>query len=307
MLDEFALMPATLLPRGYLSPDHFEILVKPLERAFLERALIRDLHNAHWREYVTKEQMVDAPIWASKMLEAFIQNKRLRPVREEKSDRPRTDSEWYDEAKLSNEREKLTGIIVAEKLNEHRGNVSSVRDLDDAHFWKDRHARVVKRTVENYIQELNLIIECANSFMLIEPNFMPENKRFSGFFLGLLEEIKKKNKGTPRIELHCKKKNFQNLGAESVKKFFDRHIGSQCRSLKMPISVFVRSGRPHDRYLITDIIAISSDNGFDVDLGQVHTTVWHRLTKEVADSVQRQYDCNSTDYPVTFGPLRIGE
>jgi hypothetical protein len=65
--------------------------------------------------------------------------------------------------------------------------------------------------------------------------------------------------------------------------------GNDLASAGIQVEIFIWDDH-HDRYLITDLIGIGMENGFDTTTDPNAITTWMRLSRATRDDIQREFD-----------------
>lgn len=131
--------------------------------------------------------------------------------------------------------------------------------------------------------------------MFIDPHIDPTRHHYSGF-IQILQAMKRPAV-QPLIEVHrvC----YEGSGpgrlmfvgarrAELEKRFRDSWT-KDLTAAGLSVKVFVWPDL-HDRYLLTDLIGIEMNNGFDSSTDKNEKTTWGRMGRAEADDVQREHD-----------------
>ncbi|MEW6555540.1 MAG: hypothetical protein AB1384_14795 [Actinomycetota bacterium] len=313
MLAEFALTPDFFDPTSYSSDEIHGLHLRYLKDTFLKEALIRDLREGKWEEYVLSRGLVLSPK-SKELLKKMRQQNRLRLVPSAREADPINDREWCEEAIQSHSIDPLDGIIATDKVKKHyidEDIVASVDRLNVTQWW-----RLAKETAESttvlvntssYKKALKKIFECARSIMFIDPWIDPREDNYSHFG-ELLALSRRDAPPNPLIEIHRK--------VESPRSRVDvkREVNAWEQAFSSLDNVLQDTGNSaevfiwdyvHDRFLVTDIIGISIGQGFSESRYPGETTKFSRLSRSDRDDLQREYHENSKKHWLVH-KFRIG-
>lgn len=299
MLTECALIPDIFDGTSYSSPELCDVHLSNLKEYLLQEALVRDLRNGEWRTYVSEE--AGRHPRAKELIRKLIEQRRLRLSMSIRDTVPTNSSEWCQEALASHGSDSLDGIISSDSTaQEFRGKakniVTSIEKLSSAQWWQDHRERGcsqrLRRNTNEYLQHLRLILSHANSFMFIDPHLDPSQDRY-GEFLKLLLATRRPDVA-PLIEIHrvCyvgSGRKREIVKAEDWETRFRESLADPLAAAGLSIEVFIWDDF-HDRYLITDLVGIGMQNGFDVTTNHKALTTWLRLGRRDRDDIQRELD-----------------
>ncbi len=295
MLAECALVPDIFDSTRYSLPELCDIHLSNLKEYLLQETLVRDLRSGEWSAYVSEESGRHPR--AKELIRKLIEQRRLRPSMPASKIAPTNSSEWCQEALASHDSDSLDGIISSDSTaREFRGKakniVTSIEKLSNAQWWQGRRERGCSqrlcRNTSEYLQHLQRILSHANSFMFIDPHLDPSQPRY-GEFLTLLQAIQRPDVA-PLIEIH----RVCYVGSPRVREFpeweerFRDNLDVPLKDVGLTIEVFIWDDF-HDRYLITDIVGIGMQNGFDVTTNTKDLTAWFRLGRKDRDDIQREF------------------
>ncbi len=310
MLNEYALTPDIFCSGSFSADELGDVYLRHLKEPLLNEALVRDLREGRWKEYVKNLEPGLHPR-GKELLRKLIKQNRLRSFPEVLHEEPEGHSHWCDEAIVSSESETLTGIIaskdLAEKYQEYE-LVGCIENLEKTPWWQKRSPSIrLDRKIEDYVQILRPVLMQANSLMFIDRNLDPEKhsyERFLDLVAPIGERIIK-----PFIEIH--RVVYEGSGASreifSIEHWEDRFTDAWdilLKELGMLVDIFIWDDF-HDRYLITDIIGINLPNGFDVSRKPKDITTWTRLGRKERDDIQREFDVSSGKHRLQ-GSFKIG-
>ncbi len=294
LLAEYALTPDVFDATSYSSDEVCGIRLQQLKEVLLTEGLVRNLRSGAWSALFSN----DGRPWHSRgkeLLKKLAQQQRLRLIPPAVAADPATDSEWCDEALQSHATTPLSGIIATQPVaTNYRQEtlVGCIDRLGSSGWWSSRGSSVrLLQTVEEYTQHLDLIFQCANSFMFLDPHLNPSQRRYSDV-LTLLKKMAGRTPA-PLIEIHrvCyfdsrdKRDQHDEAGWRSL---FDSWT-APLRAAGLTANIFIWDGF-HDRYVISNLAGISVPNGFDTTTDTRSITTWTRLGRNDRDDIQREFD-----------------
>jgi len=289
MLAEYALVPDIFDSSCYSEPILCDTLLQELKEPLLQEALVRDLRDGAWSEYV-QEQFCHRNLRAKEVIKKLIVQNRLRRSEPALANAPGDYEQWCREALCSDKEEPLTGVIASNVLAKEFGDVprvASIEKLASAAWWQARSSSIrVCRTIEDYLEHLELVLTQANSLMFIDAHLDPSKPQYQQF--GRLLQAARRPGGPPLVEIHrvCYSGPRRNrIPSEDWETCFRENLATA----GLPVEVFIWDDF-HDRYLITDIIGINLANGFDTDPKKKAIVTWTRLGRKDRDDIQREFD-----------------
>lgn len=270
---------------------------------FSEPALVRDLCNGGWNQYVLKH-FGELSIRTKKLIEKLKTQNRLRKVKTAKIESPVKYFEWWKEANHSNELEPLTGILIsaklAHKVKKKKEKSISIEKLGTAQWWKDNDPEIeVRRNIDDYLRHLTIILAHAKSIYFIDPYLDPRQTHYKDFKKILLN-IRRSN-DPPQIQIHREYLHIDAKNEEDRKfkweEIFRRAYSSLLRKAGLSIEVIIW-GDLHERYLLTDIIGIRLGNGFDTDKKNKNAiTSWSRTGRKRLSALYTKHNPDLTTGP----------
>lgn len=305
LLAEYALTPDVFDQSFYSSDESADVYIQSLKEVLLTEGLVRDLRDGEWRRLFSSNERP----WHSRgkeLLKKLVIQKRLKLCAAALTIRPTTDEEWCREALESNMRVPLNGIFstptIANIFREVE-LVSPINRLSSAPWWSGRSPSVrLVRNVGSYIDNLRLVLQCANSIMFIDPHLDPTKPQYRDFST-ILTSLSGRS-FPPLIEIHrvC----YRGSGRSRIfpseaewKSCFNGDFSASLRSENLAAEIFIWDDF-HDRHIITDIIGISAANGFDTTTDPSNITTWNRLGRVDRDDVQREFDPVSKRHDLKF-------
>lgn len=295
LLAEYALTHDVFDQSSYQSEELGDLHIQTLKEVLLNEGLVRDLRDGEWRSLFT----VDSRPWhrrGRELLKKLVIQRRLISFPASLESRPTRDEDWCHEALASHEKRCLSGIIVTDCIADRFASdrlVACIDRLSSAQWWAGRSPSMrLRRTLEDYRSAVSLILLHANSIMFIDPHFDPSLHRYQDFIALLGQAGARKSK--PVIELHrvCyrdKGVKREVLAEAEWQAIFRQEMTERVRTNQLNVEVFIWDDF-HDRYIVTDLIGISTPNGFDTSKAVSNMTTWTRLGRADRDDVQREFD-----------------
>ncbi len=294
LLSEYALTPDIFDSTSYSSDEVGSIQLQYLKEVLLNEGLVRDLRDGAWCSLFAN----NVRPWhrrGKELLKKLITQRRLRRFPAMLPSVPSTDRDWCQEALASHGRTPLMGIVTTRNVAVSFRDpvIAPIDRLSSAPWWASRSSSVrLLRTINEYEENLYLILRCANSIMFVDPHLDPSRPRYQDF-ISLLNVMAGRIPA-PLIELHrvC----YYGSGPDRVlieplewqQRFHDAWADT-LRHVNLSVEVFIWDDF-HDRYLISDLVGISVPNGFDTTSNPNSITTWTRLGRKERDDVQREFD-----------------
>jgi hypothetical protein len=291
MIDEYVLVPDIFDPAAYSNPAFIEMCLPHLKEPLLQEALVRDLCDGGWSAFCL-ENAGSMHRLCKEILKKLRSSNRLRRFPQQNASAPASALEWCQEALAGHGIAPLTGIIAAHGTNQQcvSAQVASIERLTGTPWWQARSCSLLlERKTDAFLGALSRILQCANSLMFIDPNLDPASPNYGEFHELLVPAATRRP--MPQIELH---RSFC-LGDGPARTFpkeeeWRRRFGQlsdNLQSVELSAEVFLWLDF-HARYLVTDLVGLVAEAGFDVTRAQEMTT-WARLGRNDRDSIQRQF------------------
>lgn len=308
LLSEYVLTPDIFDQTSYSSVEISEIHLQNLKEYLLDIAVVRDLRNGEWGNNFSNNNRP----WLKKgqeLLKKLKSQNRLKQIPPALDISPITDNDWCREGLETHLHFPLNGVIVCKAVSEnftYEPLVAPIDRLSNTPWWADMRSPSVqvKRHIESYLENLNLLLRCANSIMFIDPHFDPQEPRY-GDFKKILKSISSRT-SKPLIEIHrvCYKGSGQARTFPAWEDLFKREYSGFLHDNNLKIKIFIWDDF-HDRYIITDLLGISAANGFDTT-SRDDMTMWNRLGRNDRDKIQREFDLQSNKHTLRCPPFCIG-
>lgn len=307
LLPEFAILPDVFLKSGH--DEVSRLRLKILGNIVLRDAAVRDLRDGQWKKLLWNQRGTMS-LSAQKLVKILCGGRSLSSALPALPSSPSSEEEWCDEAIASAQVRALTAIICSPNLDKAHQQQSSVYPLDT--LGETDLGQIATASVQTlfrigeYIEHIGAILSTARRLCFIDPYIDPEHRDY-GEFLELLRHAGKRHPA-PKLEIHRKCSYKRKTDAKegpltdtnAWKKIFD----SRDRSLKtegIVAEVFIWDDFK-ERYLISELVGLLVGKGFKINKDPNAKNTWSRLSRENAQSVDREFGDNS---PVHGQPLRF--
>lgn len=294
LLAEYAITPDVFDLTSYSTEEVCGLHLRTIREVLMEEGLVRDLRAGEWRKLLREH---DRPWhrWAKEIVKKLATQGRLIEFPPARSAAPASDPEWCAEAIAGHKREGMLGGVIVTKnvkdLYPTEGVVERIDKLSRAPWWTSRSPSVrLNRNLGDYLGQLEPILRCANSLQFIDPHLDPTRFGYRGF-PDILASVGQQG---PLIEIHrvCytgSGANRQILDGAELERLFRGTLSESLRAAGLKVEVFIWDDF-HDRYLLSNLIGVSMQNGFDTTEKAVDLTTWNRLGRQEHDDVQREFD-----------------
>lgn len=302
LLADYAITPDVLDVASYSNVKECAARLENIREAMLKEGLVRDLRDGEWKNVFESDER----FWhrrGKELVKKLKTQGRLVPCAPARPFRPANDNDWCAEALASHEVRPLQGgVIVTEQVKREHAKerlVARIERLSSAAWWTARGPSVtVRRTATDYEKHLDLVLRYSNLIVLIDPYLDPKKPRYRQ--IGKLLSHAGNRKPAPKIEIHraCYKgsehrhKPQMHGDAAYFERRFRSALGKTLRDTDLQIEVFLWDDF-HDRYLISNIIGIALQNGFDTTDAPDTVTRWARLSRDDRDDVRREFQRSS--------------
>lgn len=150
----------------------------------------------------------------------------------------------------------------------------------------------VGRTLVAYQSALALLLRHANHLMFIDPHVDPSREGYATF--GPLLQAIGQRKPAPLVEVHrvCYRGSGidrQILKGGDIEALFRKQLAGPLASIGLAVEVFIWDDF-HHRCVISDLVGILMDNGFDTTKAPNASAIWSRLGRDTRDDVVREFD-----------------
>jgi len=299
LLCEYALTPDVFDASSYSHEEVGTARFEYLKEVFLQEALLRNLRAGEWLSVFNN----NARPWhrrGMELLKKMVKQNRLRKAASSLLNSPENDADWCREALASHQIDPMTGVISTAQVVETVGGnpiLGRIDRLGSFPCWAGRSSSErLARCHANYEDQLRLIMNCANSMMLIDPHLDPSLRRYNDVLPLLL--LAQGRRPAPLMEIHRviyvgSGPNRRILDSAEWEKRFRDAWSNDLSAVGLKVEIFVWDDH-HDRYLITDLIGIEMGNGYDTTANLNDITTWSRIGRKDRDDIQREFDpaCN---------------
>ncbi|MGO9146447.1 MAG: hypothetical protein ACLQDF_08760 [Desulfomonilia bacterium] len=295
LLAEYALIHDIFDSTSYSCEEVGRVHLQNLKEVLLHEALVRNLCDGLWLE-VFKDDHRPWHLRGKELLKKIITQGRLRCSTPYLSSHPSSDHEWCKEALGSHNKMPLNGIITTSTVADlfpDEQIVGSIDKLSSAPWWTARSPSIrLVRSLGEYQKNLNIILQCANSIMFIDPHLDLNKSKYQDFIALLTSMAGRTPK--PLIEIHrvCytgSGRQRQIITESDWQTRFHGVLSGPLNAAGMSVKVFIWDDF-HDRYLISNLVGISVPNGFDTSTSRGAMTTWTRLGRIDRDDIQREFD-----------------
>jgi hypothetical protein len=295
LLCEFAVTPDVFDTSFYPHEEVGTARLEHLKDVFLQEALLRNLRAGEWLSVFRNN---DRP-WHRRgleLLKKMVKQNRLRLAEKALSTVPTDDADWCREALASHAISPMNGVIsTAQVVNDIGPNsiLGRIDRLGSFPCWTSRSPSVrLVRCHTDYEDQLRLIMNCANSVMLIDPHLDPSQRRYGDVLPLLL--MAQGRRPLPLIEIHRvmyvgSGPNRQFIDSVEWENRFRAAWGHDLSTAGLQVEIYIWNDH-HDRYLITDLIGIEMGNGYDTTTNPNDITTWSQLGRAERDDIQREFD-----------------
>ncbi len=295
LLAEYVLTPDVFDVTSYSGDDVCGLHIQIVKDVMLQEGLVRNLRDGEWAKMFAGDHRPWHHRGKELIKKLAVQTRLIsHPVMNPSS--PTSDSDWCVEALGSHGVIPLNGIVVTESIAGAFSScpiVAPIHKLDTTLWWTNRSPSVrLARTLVNYRTSLNLILRHANSIMFIDPHVDPDRSQYREFVQ--LVQAAGGRTPVPLIEVHrvCYRgsgPSRQILNPSDIEASFRAQLSGAMQTAGLVMEVFIWDDF-HDRYLISNLVGISLQNGFDTTTAKDAVTTWTRLGRKDRDDIQREFD-----------------
>lgn len=307
MLKEIAITPDVLWK---LDGDRAtRLLVGELRRFLQEEGALRDLCDGAWSAAVRQEPL--SPL-VRELVEKLLNAGRLFPSTQQSAQRlPPANwapDDWCYEA-LATDRSTtpLAVVLTSPETADNLGDPRKVVPFDvfpDSAWWNQRSSSLrVRRNIGEYLRVLAPLLHRAKWLAFVDPYLDP--KRRGGGYANFHRLLEQAGAGT-LVEIHRSAEienenetggGFRRLTVRDLEERFE-DVLRVVRKRRLRCHFFLweksRSVRFHDRHLLTDLVSVGLQNGFDED-ENCNETSWHRHGAMDSEEIRRQCEPNCSE------------
>jgi hypothetical protein len=267
---------------------------------------VRDLFAGGWSKFCMS-QSSGLHRHCKEIVRKLAQNNRLRPYPPHAGPAPVSAVDWCQESLRTSTADALDGIIASHNTKQKfdHSEVASIEKLTGTNWWQKRSpSTTLDRKTADYLRVMHRVLMQANSLMFIDPNLDPSSYNYREF-PQLLEPLTKRAV-KPRLEIHrsfCKGDGkSRTLPTKAEWKVSFAGLDAQLKTRGLEAEVFFWDDF-HIRLLITDVVGINLEAGFDTTSRPDDKTIWTRLGRSDKDSWQKRFDpaANTPKWRFTIG------
>jgi len=294
MLEEYAIVPDVFNPLAYSKPEYADMCLAQLKSPLLHEALVRDLRDGAWSRFCLGEPGLHR--LAGELLRKLATRNRLCRCTASGAGATTDATAWGLESLATASVKPLTGVIVGNATKvaapfSKDARVASIEKLSGTNWWKNPCSQTVPRRTTAYLSLLARVLAQANSLMFVDPNLDPSSRNYKDFYKLLAPLGERQLK--PRVEIHRSLRvgdgRCSTFPEEPEWKHRFSSLNVALCELGLTVEVFFWDDF-HDRYLITDVIGLSVQAGFDTTTKEDDITTWGRLSSDDRDAWQRHFD-----------------
>lgn len=301
LLAEYSLTPDVFDITCYANDELCGVHLQNLKEVLLQEGLVRDLRDGKW-SHLFRNNARSWHLRGKELLKKLATQGRLVRRHSVLEQEPETDKLWCEEALASHQHVDMQGVIVTERIIEAFGQeplVAAINKLPNTPWWTSRSPSIrLRRILPEYLNALSLVLRHANSLMFIDPHLDPSRGQYADF-AALLQAAGHRSP-LPQIEIHrvCYHSAGPSRvfpGEEAFEQAFRDKLTRPLQAVGLVAEVFIWDDF-HARYLISNLIGILLENGFDTTSNPNAVTTWARLGRDTRDDVQREFDPASSHH-----------
>ena len=290
LLADYAITPDVFDIDCHSSDEVCGLNLNTIRQIAVEEGVVRDLRAGQWRSlFANRERQ-----WHRRAKEIvkklYLQGRLIESPAALAAD-PTDDRGWCAEGLASHQHEPMIGgVIVTPAVKKAYPREPLVERIDrPSERWRKQRSPsvMVRRTLADYRDHLDLILRYSKSLQFIDPHLDPERSGY-GHFVRLLNRAGGRFP-PPRIEIH--RGQYAGSGyprdRPDFEPIFRSKMGERLRAAGLSARVFIWD-QFHERYLLSNLIGIHLGNGFDTKLND--TTMWNRLGRDQHAAIQRKFD-----------------
>ena len=296
LLADYAITPDVFDVRSYSSNEICRMRLDEIRRVMMDEGVVRDLRSGEWRTLFENDRRPWHGLAKEIVTKLHVQGRLLEfPATLQTA--PTNDHEWCAEALASHHKEAMTGgVIVTERVKKDHKRDPTVERIDllsRAPWWRLRDSSVrPDRKLADYRRHLRPLLRRANSIHFIDPHLHPERHGYREF--AKLVTDAGRRRFPPFIAIHrvCYVGSGPTQSFPDFEPIFRRHLLSRLRAAGLTAKVFIWDDF-HDRYLLSNLMGISMQNGFDITGKPDDLTTWTRLGRRAHDDIQLEFEPGS--------------
>jgi len=296
LLTDYALTPDVFDVTSYSSEEICGLHLDRIREVLMTEGLVRDLRAGDWRRLFA----VDERPWhrrGKELVKKLATQGRLVGFQPTLTHLPADDRDWCAEALGTHGSRPFTGgVIVTPPVKDaYSGEplVARIDQLSRTAWWTARSPSVrLARNLAGYQQHLDPILRCANSLQFVDPHLDPARHQYREFADLLV--CAGRRAPAPLIEIHrvCYEGSGPGrriLDLAVLERSFRDGLADPLRAAELQAQVFVWDDF-HYRHVISNLVGILMENGFDTTGDPRSITTWARLGRADRDDVQREFD-----------------
>ena len=291
LLSDISLSPQVFDGKSYGVPHIGSENLRFIKEQLRDYSIVRDLRDGDWSKAVLDIDS-DLSQKTKELMKNLRIHKRLVKFPAELDDVPVSEFDWCKEALASHNSSSLDGIIVTKNEFPRLKDCPKVARIDrvEQKDWWNKPSVQFQKSIDNYQEKLKNLFRYSNSLMFIDPYLNPSRFQYKDFFHLLLEQITSRNL-QPRIELHRKCVDSENPSSKAShwEAVFRNALVEKCHKAGVKLYVYIWDDF-HDRFIISDLLGILMGSGFDTNSNPASTVMLSRLSREVRDKVQKEFD-----------------
>ena len=244
------------------------------------------------------QTQVNTDMQATRIVERLSASRFRLKMKPSKRDFPAELGAW---AEAVRQVEPPFDLVITSGVGRH-GNWIGAEDLlkDEAPFFR-RTQDQVDRSKEALMGAAKLLVSTCENFIIVDPNFRADEPRFHSTLLHLIELLVARGVAPMRLEIHTNRirqpGDVYRRGPQLSQ--WRTHIEPELPAgWKLTVCYWDQlpsGGRPHARFLLTELGGLYYDHGLDEGLGQTLVTL---LEEDVWEGLFRTFDARSL--PVGF-------
>ena len=299
LLADYAITPDVFDVRSYSTGDECEARIDSIRETMLDGGVVRDLRDSAWSLLLLGAGPRPWHPRGRELLKKMKEQGRLLPFASALPQRPADDRAWCAEALATDDvRPFRGGVITTRSVKDgyvEDPRVARIDRLSSAPWWSSRSPSVrLQRTSGDYEEHLDLLLRFSSSLRFIDPHLDPGKRRYGSF--GKLLQRAGNRVPAPRIQIHRVCYEGSGPGRRLplrddpmyFQQMFHDALADPLRVAELQADVFIWRDF-HDRYVISNLIGISLQNGFDVSSALGDSTTWSRLGRDNRDAIQHEF------------------